>query len=495
MSRSQGSVTSWLDAHPDNPREYNSITEPLAARGHKRSRARKNQASKRYKLREMSHNTGDQRSHPDGARKLDIELASGNRNTSEPSKRLTRSTAPKVPAEPPLTPTALHSLPLALLDEDATPKANSAGIYSQRPVLVPRPLSPTRPTSQATSSSRDSNSRTTRSRSPIKRLGDFKLADVRVKMIAIGTPRYSIPSGVKDLYRDLISISKGRGVIPMAVKDTALAELEDLVDDSNFGPSNGQDVEQLATRSSLDHHGLWERVHEILDAALECKNKELAEASWNSEVHSSILRLALRGWWQSKDIWYCDITTAKIHDATLLPTAATGAKMQSKMVDYALVLDEPPDLCRGIISTLIAENKPSINHTTMEALRFSPIAVSIETKRGAVDEDTACVQLAVWVTAHFARLRQLTNGNGSTQLPVLPLVIVQGFEWKLMFAEVKARTEKEDEQTVIHNYLRLGDTNSVLGTYQIVEAIRRLARWVEEDYKPWFKREVLAISH
>lgn len=494
MSSSQGSsVNSWLDAQPDNPREYSYNTEPLTARAHKRSRAQRDQASKRCKLGEMSHNTGDRRRRLDGAQKLDKELASGNL-TSEPSKRRGRGTAPQVPAEPPFTPTAQRYAPLAPLDEDPTPRPKLAGMVPQLSMPQLHPPSPARPASQATSSSRESNSRTTRSRSPTKRLGDFELSDTRVKMIAIGTEGYSIPSDVKALYRDLMSISKGRGVIPMAVKDIALAELEDLVDDSNFRPSNGQDVEQLATRSSLDHYGLWERVHEILHAALECKNKELAEPSWNSEVHSSLLRLALRGWWQSKDIWYCDITTAKIHDVTLLPTVATGAKLQSKMVDYALVLEEPDDLYEGIISTLRAENRPSINHTMMEALRFSPIAVSIETKRGAVDEDTAHVQLGMWVSAHFARLRQLTDGNGFTQLPVLPLVIVQGFEWKLMFAEAKAGTEKKGQQTVIFNYLRLGDTNSILGIYQVVEAIRRLARWVDEDYKPWFKSEVLAMG-
>jgi hypothetical protein len=63
-----------------------------------------------------------------------------------------------------------------------------------------------------------------------------------------------------------------------------------------------------------------------------------------------------------------------------------------------------------------------------------------------------------------------------------------------MFAEAKARTQKGDEQTLIFSSVRLGDTDSVLGIYQVMMAVRRLARWVDEEYKPWFKREVLAIS-
>lgn len=504
MSSPQGiqssSVVSWLDDQPDNPKDYIERTEPLKARRRKRSVAQNHRANKRRRLGEMSHNVGDQRHRRDGARKFDKESVSGNLDTPGDLKRRTRGTATQVLPKAHFTPTTQQTTPFALMDEDPTPKPKLAGVVPQRDPLWPppafeaRPPSPARAASQATSSSYVSSSRTTRSRSPTKRLGDFQLSDISVKMIAIGTHGYSIRSDVKGLYRDLRSIANGRGVIPMAVKDIALDELEDLVDDSNFAPFNRQDVEQLATRCSLDHRGLWDRVHEILDAALECKNKELAEPSWNSEVHSSLLRLALRGWWQSRDIWYCDITTAKIHDASLLPTVATGATMQSKMVDYALVLEEPQDIYGGIINTLRAENRPSINHTKMEGVRFSPIAVSIETKRGAVDEDTAYVQMAMWVAAHFARLRQLTNDNGPTQLPVLPLVIVQGFEWKLMFAEARAGTvEGGNQQTLIFNYLRLGDTNSVLGIYQVLEAVRRLARWVDEVYKPWFKSAVLAI--
>jgi hypothetical protein len=497
---SGSSVISWLSAHPDSPRGYNHITEP-STRTSKRLHKQKDQENKRHKLGEMSHNTRGQRPRRDGARNADNESASGNLNTPRTSKRRTRITEMQEATESPSTPATQRSMPPTSLDDDPAPKPKSVGVIPEQdplwlpPILEPRRSSPARPASKVSSSSHDSASRsTTRSRSPTKKLGDFQLSDMRVKMISIGAYGYSLPKSVRDLHQDLKAISKGRGVIPMAVKDKALAELDDLVDDWNFGPSDRQDAEKLATRCSLSHHALWERVHEILDAAIECKDEGLPEPSWNSEVHSSLLRLALRGWWQSKDVWYRDITTAKIHDASLLPTMATGATMQSKMVDYALVLKQPPDLDERITNTLHAENRPSINHTKMEAVRFSPIAVSIETKRGAVDEDTAFVQLGTWVSAHFAHLRQLTHDNGPTQLPVLPLVLVQGSDWKLMFAEAKEGADKDKQQTLIFSHVRLGETTSVLGIYQVIEAVRRLARWVDEDYRPWFEREVLAMT-
>ena len=169
---------------------------------------------------------------------------------------------------------------------------------------------------------------------------------------------------------------------------------------------------------------------------MECENKRSSESEWNSEVHSTLLRLALRGWWKVKGVWYCDVTTAKIHDLSLLPTTASSSATNTKMIDYALVIDPSRELHQQIIFRLRAEGKGSINHTMAEYIRFLPIAVSIETKHAAVDEDDAHMQLGIWVSAHFVRLRQLAKGSAS--LPVLPLLVVQGHNWILMIAEAMA---------------------------------------------------------
>jgi hypothetical protein len=194
---------------------------------------------------------------------------------------------------------------------------------------------------------------------------------------------------------------------------------------------------------------LWRQVLDLFESARECRTKHLPEASWNAEVHSRLLRASLSGNWRSSGIWYRDITTAKIADPSLLPTAYAGASsltMQSKMVDYALIIDPSAALGERIAATLRKEGRSSINQTSAEHVRFAPIGVSFETKRAAVDEDEGYVQLGTWVVAHFARLRQLVRnrdraahggigGDGEVQLPVLPLVIIQGHDWKMMVAE------------------------------------------------------------
>lgn len=280
-------------------------------------------------------------------------------------------------------------------------------------------------------------------------------------------------------------IEARRHVIPEAVRSRAITDSMDfLLEDNTFV----NEKEQMES-PPIGHEQFYERVVEILDAALECEKKGYNEAAWNCEVHSTLLRLALRGHWQSKGIWYRNITSARIHDPLLLPTVS-GSVTQSKMVDFALLMDPTRDLNRelfeGITTTLRGEGRTTINHTAMYEVKYSPIAVSIETKRANVDEDGADVQLGLWVSAHFARLRQLTGD--AFPLPALPLVTVQGHAWKMMIAEAKA-----DRSIILLKEIMLGKTDSVLGIYQIVAALRRLARWVDEDYKPWFEQKALGL--
>ena len=53
---------------------------------------------------------------------------------------------------------------------------------------------------------------------------------------------------------------------------------------------------------------------------------------------------------------------------------------------------------------------------------------------------------------------------------------------------------QENDRINLIKELHLGDTGSIAGVYQIVAAIRRIAQWVNNDYRPWFEREILGIK-
>lgn len=292
-----------------------------------------------------------------------------------------------------------------------------------------------------------------------------------------------MPEEVIGLVRDLRQISKGIRVIPRAIQH----KMKDIGEDvDTFELMNEEGEEHLTVPGILSHNALWEAAEEVWQIALDCQLRSAPEATWNSEVHCRLFRLALRGHWKSKGIWYQDVTTARISDKSLVPSVAT-TPMQSKLVDYVMTIDSSFDFRNRVVTKLSSQRfVPSINQTSAEWIRFNPIAVSIETTRGAVDQDTAYVQLGMWTAAHFAKLRQLTQDR-SAALPVLPLVLVQGHEWKLMLASMKP-----DPRLEMLAYLPLGDTGTLSGVYRVIAAIRRLAKWIDEQYRPWFEKEVLA---
>lgn len=67
----------------------------------------------------------------------------------------------------------------------------------------------------------------------------------------------------------------------------------------------------------------------------------------------------------------------------------------------------------------------------------------------------------------------------------MPLLTVQGHSWKMMLAVAyPGRIE-------MLGGLPLGNMTTVTGIYQVLAGLRRLARWVDEIYRPWFERNIL----
>lgn len=227
----------------------------------------------------------------------------------------------------------------------------------------------------------------------------------------------------------------------------------------------------------------FDSIQLINEVARECANNDVSEAEWNSEVHSRILRLALHGTWKSKGVWYHDVTTARIHDKHLVPVVSQ-IPMQSKMVDYCLILRDLED---SVKAKLKANRIDTINHTDAPYLRFNPIAVSIETKRGGEDEEAANVQLGLWVCAHFAKLRQMIPDG--TSIPPIVLVLVQGHDWKMLIADAPV-----DGGVVLFRYQMMGQTDRVLGICKLVASIQRIAQYVCEEYRDWFVKYVLPLN-
>ena len=489
-THSHSSIVSWLSDQPDDPTQYEN---PVPVHNRKRQQPQRTaNKSKRRMLGDLSPNTVARRPQ-------EMEKTGGWESSS---KRTTRS---KTRAE-----AGGGSLdPLSMDPKVHTPFHRRRGRNADHEDDEPTPKAPLQsknlsalPTLDGTSpemwdpiesegSMGNSESTTSnRSSSPRKARFNMQLAEVPIINTTFDEPGRELSARVNDLYRAIRSIDLHRRVLPSAIRSIIKDTVGELDDDMYYSIS-GND-----TKDPRIHQDHWHRVLRVLDAARECKVGDYPESAWNSEVHSRVLRIALEGR-KSTQVWYKDLTSARISERSLLPYIPRFSS-KSKMVDYGIVIQptEYSNLQTSILRLYRERQLESVNQTDPNHVRFTPIAISIETKRAAIEEDQAILQLNIWVSAHFAKLDALVGSyalnkkakaevKAKATMPFLPLVKVQGHDWKLLIAE------KKTGSISIYGELAMGSTQSHLGVYQLLAALRRLAQWVNEEYRPWWVREIL----
>ncbi|KAF4545904.1 uncharacterized protein LTHEOB_4556 [Lasiodiplodia theobromae] len=300
----------------------------------------------------------------------------------------------------------------------------------------------------------------------------------------------------RGLIRDLERIQKGLGLIPSPVRDVSKLQLQGRkLEDKYFSAWNLAGERERGGMEEPVYE--WFRICDLHAAASECEHDQLFEAAWNAEVHSTVLRLALQGRRrQETGVWYRDITTATILESCLHLSPSSAARTTGKRVDYAIILEPSEDLRPRIKDKVKRSFSTTINHTAQEHIRYKPIAIGIETKRfcqeklkSDQDKIKADEQLLVWVSGHFTRLRQLLSTKQSQEIPALPLLLVQGHDWKLYMAKVGENPL--ERKLDLFQEMTIGSTASIVGIYTLITALRRLAEWAEKNYGPWFVESIL----
>ncbi|UPK95000.1 hypothetical protein LCI18_005935 [Fusarium solani-melongenae] len=214
----------------------------------------------------------------------------------------------------------------------------------------------------------------------------------------------------------------------------------------------------------------------IMKRAKKCLNFDYEEASWNMEVLHRLLHGMFR---QPKSavpepfdfmLWY--------------------VRLGKRWLIYAFLMT-PVSMSERFARSTITQ---TVNHTEYSALQLSPIVLSIETKRPGKDLDVAQKFLRSAVEV-VARSRQPEGASEEaiadavegllTELGFLPGVIIQGHHWYFDGTNVTAH------RTILWTEQEFGSTQSMLKMYQIVAGLRRLSKWAQDVYVPWYRKHVL----
>lgn len=195
-------------------------------------------------------------------------------------------------------------------------------------------------------------------------------------------------------------------------------------------------------------------------------------------------------------------------ESNLIPKDTRGGRLGRKAVDYSINLVTQQDAVNdgdvedGLgcsireLLTCIPPERATINQTMYGPVRFNPAGVSIETKAKSASDGRA--QLSVWIAAWLQQMRYLRavsadpEGNAweSSEIykePIqikMPLIATKGM-WHLYLA---ADTR---DKIVVSSLFSIGDTDSLVGIYNLIKSLRILALWVKGPFREFMCTQIL----
>jgi hypothetical protein len=408
-----------------------------------------------------------------------------------------------------------HDIP-PIPDAWATALANAPVETSPTPRR--RASSSRKARSAASTSSSTTDSQRSKSKSPSRTAADLLPAGITVG------PIKDIPADIAQLYQRMAEIRDQYGFIPVPMKEEIALSCGPIrtvrrtmlwnKDNTSTPPYTTNDPH---TRDEdLQKRELKELLY-IQHEAEECSADDAFETAWNVKVHGRLLAVVLQRQRYSpiqypshkpQQISYEVITHATICPSFLPTSHSTGQTQSARIVDFTLNLDPGNDV-GGIRLAIVdlVNRQPvetrTINQSMCGSLRYKPCTVAIETKAKSNSSGSGdgCVQLALWASAQFIRLRKLYHsrheqGDAESEYKsiTLPLIRTAGHYWYFLFAVERPPTESQQQHTFeILGEVGIGHTMDLMGMYSLLAALQALVDWSVDVYAPWFRTQILGL--
>ncbi|KAH7014402.1 uncharacterized protein B0I36DRAFT_49664 [Microdochium trichocladiopsis] len=274
-------------------------------------------------------------------------------------------------------------------------------------------------------------------------------------------------------------------------------------------------------RRSLGHTPQPAFADDIVRQARECDRYMLDEAAWSSMVYYPLLReifAATRSSQGKNDNGDATTSAQLLADFAVVPCSSASIIPRYRMlatpfkkVDFAVAYHPreehinreaaPPSAPRHDKLKTLMQSTPSpdqsLNHTSYPGLCDRPVVLSIEVKRTNDSADTAKLQLLTWLSAQWNKMDELcpdalessslSSSSSSPAEPTKPTyllaLLIQGHDWSL----VASSREPKGKRVILWHKLPIGDTQTAMGVYKIVQQVQQLASIAMVPYCRWFQ--------
>ncbi|KAI0160788.1 hypothetical protein GGR57DRAFT_392186 [Xylariaceae sp. FL1272] len=334
------------------------------------------------------------------------------------------------------------------------------------------------------------SSRSSGSLSPTKRMATLEIAKSPFLVAQIKRNDSRMPAELRDILDALDGFQSRIGVVPNHLSQEIKARAEHDKNFFNFYPHTFQTLASNALTDSTAPTDAQPKlpldpVLDILSAAEECFDQKHPEAAWNILVHWPVFQLAL-GTVTSNTSPTEGSETLDNSPIRVRAMPCTTARLiqrphGAKMIDFCLFV-EPQGQDEKMIREL-REGLLFINHTDYYPLRHRPLVLSAESKQPGMGFRDAQIQLGVWQAEQWAFFERMLSPRGGIPklIPFLPALIIQGHEWSF------AATTRSGNETILWVKQPIGSTDTALGIFQVIHALRYIAEWVRRAYWPWYK--------
>ncbi|KAL8709047.1 MAG: hypothetical protein Q9220_006171 [cf. Caloplaca sp. 1 TL-2023] len=290
--------------------------------------------------------------------------------------------------------------------------------------------------------------------------------DLPTQYVNFGTPGHELPPSAHDLVQDIKHL-KDHTMVPAYLTDHVMHYLVDRKErreyvESDFGCTLTTKPNGLTEGLTVAQACKWQAIQELQQAASDCRNNGLSESEWNRHVNCPILKMAL---------------------ASLFKEANGSLKSEGKMAADPIALRMPrcPRKAQQVNDLLEKIEEALVDPSDSQYMRCNSYSVPIEAKGPQDGERTASPELIDWIHDQFDLMEGLSRGN--SQLPILPMIMIQGHSWFLLMAcRVKDRI-------IIYRDVDIGveGTRSVVGIFQILKGIELLVELRDNDFRTWYE--------
>ncbi|KAJ4044811.1 hypothetical protein NW761_008271 [Fusarium oxysporum] len=144
------------------------------------------------------------------------------------------------------------------------------------------------------------------------------------------------------------------------------------------------------------------------------------------------------------------------------------------MVNFALALIPEETLQATIDKFPKTQWHATLNQRAYNALASRPAPLFIETRTTSSTADRSKVRLGIWVAAWYQRLRDANSTKDPISIPLLQVL-----------PPPVGKAYANVMQTLIDQAVRIGDTTSIVGMYQLLTALRVIGKWADTEFRTW----------